>query len=193
MNTPSHYVINLALLGNTVAPNANIALTLGAIMPDAPIFIFYFVAKWIYKMPEQKIWSEAYFSPPVQFWVSLGHSFPVAIAGLLLSIYFQWRLGIAFFASMIGHSLLDIPVHNDDAHRHFFPLTDYKFISPLSYWDVNHHARIVAGFELAFVAIATPFALGLLKNKFTQGLVLAIDLVYVFAYFRFFIFTLWKF
>ncbi|AFY40254.1 hypothetical protein Lepto7376_4125 [[Leptolyngbya] sp. PCC 7376] len=188
MNTPSHYVINLALLGNTVAPNANVAITLGAIAPDAPIFIFYAVAKFIYRLPEQQIWSEAYFSAPVQFWVSLGHSFPVAIAGLLLSIYFEWRLGVAFFASMIGHSLLDIPVHHDDAHRHFFPLTDYKFISPLSYWDINHHARIVAGFELAFVAISTPFALGLLKNKFTQGLVLSIDLVYIFAYFRFFVF-----
>lgn len=188
MNTPSHYVINLALLGNTIAPNANIALTLGAVMPDAPIFIFYFVAKWILKMPEKQIWSEAYFSAPVQFWVSLGHSFPVAIAGLLLSIYFQQRLGIAFFASMIGHSLLDIPVHNDDAHRHFFPLTDYKFISPLSYWDVNHHARIVAGAEMLMVLAATPFAIGLLKNRFTQGLVLSIDIVYLLAYLRFYVF-----
>jgi hypothetical protein len=39
MNTPSHYVINLALLGNTIAPNANVAITLGAILPDAPIFL----------------------------------------------------------------------------------------------------------------------------------------------------------
>lgn len=89
---------------------------------------------------------------------------------------------------MIGHSLLDIPVHNDDAHRHFFPLTDYKFISPLSYWDVNHHARIVAGAEMLLVLVATPFAIGLLKNRFTQGLVLSIDIVYLLAYLRFYIF-----
>jgi hypothetical protein len=139
-------------------------------------------------MPEKQIWSEAYFSDPVQFWVCLGHSFPLAIAGLLLSIYFQWRLGIAFFASMIGHSLLDFPVHHEDAHRHFFPFSNYKFMSPLSYWDVNHHARFVAGTEMLMVLIASPFAIGLLKHRFTQGLILSIDLLYLFAYFRLYIF-----
>ncbi len=186
MNTPSHYILNLVFLGKTIAPNANIAITLGAILPDAPIFLFYFIVKWVYHLPEKQIWSTAYYSPLVQFWVSLGHSFPIAIAGLLLSIWFQWRLGIAFFASMGGHSLLDLPLHHNDAHRHFFPFTDYKFISPLSYWDINHYGKIVAFVEMAMVIIATPFALNLLKYRFTQGLVIAIDLLYIIAYYKFY-------
>ena len=186
MNTPSHYVLNLVVLGKTIAPNANVPLTLGAILPDAPIFLFYFIAKWLYRLPEKQIWSAAYYSPFVQFWVSLGHSFPLGGAGLLLSICCQWRLGIAFFASLLGHSLLDFPVHHDDAHRHFFPFSDYRFISPLSYWDINHHARFVAFGEMALVLIATPFALSLLKYRFFQGLVIAIDLLYIVAYRKFY-------
>ena len=62
MNTPSHYIVNLALLGK-VAPNANVAITIGAILSDLPIFVFYAVAKLIYRLPERQIWSEAYYEP----------------------------------------------------------------------------------------------------------------------------------
>ena len=65
MNTPSHYILNLALLGKTIDSKNNMAIAIGAILPDIPIFIFYFVAKYIYKLPESKIWSEAYYEP---FW-----------------------------------------------------------------------------------------------------------------------------
>ncbi len=187
MNTPSHYILNLVVLSKTFTPNASVAITLGAILPDVPIFVFYFVAKWVYRLPEREIWSTAYYSDIVQFWVSVGHSFPVAIAGLLICLFYHWTPGIALFGSMIGHSLLDFPFHHDDAHRHFFPLSDYKFISPLSYWDIKHHARSVACVEMGLVLAATPWAIGILNYRFTQGLVLAIDLLYVFAYTKFYL------
>jgi hypothetical protein len=38
MNTPGHYILNLALLGKTIAPQHNTAIALGAILPDIPIF-----------------------------------------------------------------------------------------------------------------------------------------------------------
>jgi len=41
-----------------------------------------------------------------------------------------------------------LPVHAEDAYRHFWPLTDWRFFSPLSYWDVNHHARWVGTVEV---------------------------------------------
>jgi hypothetical protein len=179
MNTPSHYILNLVILCKTIAPNNNEAIAIGAILPDLPIFIFYGVAKLIYRLPEKQIWTETYYTPVVQFWVALGHSFPIAIVGLAISSYYRWSFGVALFASIICHSLLDIPVHNDDAHRHFFPVSDYRFISPLSYWDVNHYGRIVAFVEILLVIIVTPFAFDLLKNSLTKGIVIAIDLIYI--------------
>ncbi|WP_175561219.1 hypothetical protein [Hydrococcus rivularis] len=78
MNTPSHYILNLAFLGKAIAPNANVAITLGAILPDLPIFAFYIVAKFFCKMPEHQIWSQAYYKPFWQNLIALFHSFPVA-------------------------------------------------------------------------------------------------------------------
>ena len=90
---------------------------------------------------------------------------------------------------MICHSLLDIPVHNDDAHRHFFPLTDYRFMSPLSYWDPNHYGRFVALFELLLVLGVTPLVLNILNSVYTKGIVIFIDVVYIVGYLTFYVFS----
>jgi hypothetical protein len=39
---------------------------LGAIAPDAAIFVCYGWAKWVQKLPESVIWPEAYYSQPWQ-------------------------------------------------------------------------------------------------------------------------------
>lgn len=188
MNTPGHYVLNLALLGKTLAPKNSLAIAIGAILPDIPIFIFYAVAKFIYRMPESKIWSEAYYEPFWQNIVALFHSIPLALIGAVICYFLDWKPGMILFISMIGHSLLDLPVHNDDAHRHFFPFSDYRFISPFSYWDTNHYGRIVAFIEMALVLGVNPLALSLLHSPWTKGIIIAIDMFYLLVYSRFYLF-----
>jgi hypothetical protein len=191
VNTPSHYVLNVVALGYAFAPDAVTAITLGAIAPDIPIFLFYAVAKLIYRLPEAQIWSEAYYeSAGWQTAITIGHSFPLAILGLALCLWGQWRMGFFFFASMIGHSLLDIPVHHDDAHRHFFPLSHYRFISPLSYWDPRHHGRLVAAVELLLVLGVSPLAWTVLKTAWSRGILVAINGLYLIGYSRFYLASL---
>ncbi|MEL6439368.1 MAG: hypothetical protein AAFQ80_08965 [Cyanobacteria bacterium J06621_8] len=187
MNTPGHYILNLALLGTTVTSKNNEAIALGAILPDVPIFIFYFVAKFIYKMPEGKIWSEAYYEPFWQNLVALFHSIPLALIGAAICYQLGWQSGTLLFISMVCHSLLDLPVHNDDAHRHFFPFSDYRFISPFSYWDSRHHGKIVSFVEMSLVLGANPIVFGLLNTPWTKGIVILIDLFYLLGYYRFYL------
>lgn len=189
MNTPSHYILNLVFLGKTIAPNANLAITLGAILPDLPIFIFYGVSKLIHKLPENEIWGKAYYEPFWQALVALFHSFPLAGMGLIACLYWKWETGMIFCTSLIFHSLLDFPVHNDDAHRHFFPFSNYRFISPLSYWDGAHYGKIVALTEVLLVLAVTPLALSLLKSGISKGIIFIIDLLYIVGYIRFYLST----
>jgi len=66
------------------------------------------------------------------------------------------KKGIAiFFASMFFHSLFDYPVHHDDAHAHFFPLTNYHFISPISYWNPAYHGMWIGLLEMATVLVGS--------------------------------------
>jgi len=48
-----------------------------------------------------------------------------------------------------------LPVHHDDGHRHFFPLSDWRFESPVSYWDPAHYGHIFLWIELLLVAAGT--------------------------------------
>jgi hypothetical protein len=43
----------------------------------------------------------------------------------------------------------DLPLHREDAHGHFFPLSSWRFMSPVSYWDVRHYGAYAAAAELA--------------------------------------------
>ena len=151
MNTPSHIVINLFILGREESTNNSLPIIIGSILPDIAIFWFYFWAKFIKNIPSSKIWSEVYFSSFWQNIFAIPNSIVLCLIGVGLAHYWQQPFWKILFISMIVHCLLDLPVHHDDAHRHFVPLSNYRFISPLSYWDKNHYGKWVALAELLLV------------------------------------------
>lgn len=187
MNTPSHAIINLVLLTKPQLPQANLAIVIGGILPDIPIFIFYFWAKFIARLPEAKIWSEAYYQPLIQNLVAIFHSIPLAIIGLLISYYFGWEILQVIYISLVLHSLLDLPVHNDDAHRHFFPFSNYRFISPISYWDPKHYGSIVALIEILLVLLATLRVFPGINSFVGKGLIILVNIFYWGSYFYFYL------
>jgi hypothetical protein len=64
---------------------------------------------------------------------------------------------LVFFSSMLLHVFGDLPLHHDDAHRHFFPFSDWRFVSPVSYWDPAHHGQWAGLIELTGVVAAATF------------------------------------
>ena len=57
-------------------------------------------------------------------------------------------LGLFALAALL-HLAGDVPVHADDAHRHFWPLTDWRFHSPVSYWNPSQGGDWFAFVEAA--------------------------------------------
>lgn len=179
MNTPSHAVLNLFLLGKEKIPVANLPIFIGAILPDIPIFVFYVWAKLIARLPEQQIWSVTYYEPFWQNVVAIFHSIPLALLGWLIAYKFGWQSMQLLCISMVVHSLLDLPVHHDDAHRHFFPLSNYRFISPISYWDTKHYGKIVSLFELSFTLLATFPVFHVLQSGISKVLLIGNTIFYL--------------
>ncbi|MEO1069565.1 MAG: hypothetical protein AAFW95_10665, partial [Cyanobacteria bacterium J06638_6] len=141
MNTPNHLIINLALLRRPESPSMTWPILIGALIPDAALFVFYGWARW-QRLPERVIWNEAYYSQPWQAIFAVGNSIPLGLLGVGLGYYFQrpW-LGL-LGASMVLHHLADLPLHHDDAHQHLWPFSSFRFISPVSYWDVEHFGHL---------------------------------------------------
>ncbi|MGK7943986.1 MAG: hypothetical protein AB4058_05910 [Microcystaceae cyanobacterium] len=189
MNTPSHTIINLVALGRNTSPSLNYAIILGSILPDIAIFWFYFWSKWIKGLPDNYIWSKAYFSPAWQDIFAVPNSFILCGIGLGIASYFQKPWWQFLFLSMILHLICDIAVHHDDAHRHFFPLSNYRFISPLSYWDVRHYGRWVALFELITV-VGCSLWLGKQSPWWGKALLFSNSAFYIFFYLQFYLLRL---
>jgi len=186
VNTPTHAIVNLSLLGKLPLSQFNLPSVIGGIIPDLPIFVFYLWAKFVRKLPESQIWSEAYYQPLCQNAVALFHSIPLAVLGWIIGYYGGWQTMQILCLSLILHSLLDLPVHNSDAHRHFFPFSNYRFISPLSYWDREHYGTIVALVELLLVIAATWNCFSFVQSAVGKGLMLAVNLFYLIGYIYFY-------
>lgn len=147
MNTPAHLVVNLAVLaGGARRPHAR-EVAVGALLPDLPMFGFFLWERLVLGTPDRTIWAVSYFEPTWQACFDLFNSIPLAAVGLLTALLLK-RPGPALLcASMLLHCLLDLPLHREDGHRHFFPLSDWRFMSPVSYWDPRHRGAMGAGLE----------------------------------------------
>ncbi len=149
MQTPAHLAISLLVWPKEIRWTDAAAVTVGAILPDISMFFFYGYQKAI-GTAEREIWGTLYFEPHWQYFFDVFNSIPAAI---LLFVLFRWlkiRWAQLLVASAGLHMLCDLPVHHDDGHRHFLPFSNWRFESPVSYWDPDHFGYIFAAVELVF-------------------------------------------
>jgi len=78
-------------------------------------------------------------------------------------------------------------VHNDDAHRHFFPFSNYRFISPFSYWDRNHYGSIVSFVEMLLVLLSTFRLFGFVHSYVGKILLILVNCFYLIASVSFYV------
>jgi hypothetical protein len=154
MHTPGHVVVNLMVLGSAFGHEK--AIMAGAIVPDLPIVVLYLYER-ARKTPPDVIWSVCY---QRKHWLAIihgAHSIPLAILGMLAGWLVDEPAILLFFTSVLAHASCDFPLHAIDAHRHFFPFSEYRFISPISYWDVRYHGRTVARIEALLVCACSAY------------------------------------
>lgn len=159
MNTQTHLLLATALFARPGRENrvGNIAVITGALVPDAAIFAMFGWSKLV-GAPESEVWSNWYFNPPWLTAIDWMNSLPLFSGLLLLS----WLLArgpmalaslssaLALFAlAAITHLLGDLPLHVNDGHAHFVPFSQWRYVSPVSYWDPRYYGNIASVIELA--------------------------------------------
>jgi hypothetical protein len=154
MNTPTHALLNLTLIGRSRSNVEQTAILVGGILPDVPMFVFYAFEK-ARGTSERMIWDERYFQSAWQGVFDLFNSLPL-ILFLLMTVAMLRRPAVFFLLlSMLLHTVVDFFVHVNDAHRHFYPFSNYRFQSLISYWNPAHYGWLVSPFELILVLIAS--------------------------------------
>jgi hypothetical protein len=160
MITPTHMLVAGALVGRPTQRPWQLALAwFGGFFPDMSVFVMVILARTglvtadsLWRQPAGLYWQE-----PWQSFSAISNSMP--LYALLIGIgwivwrgrFVRWRpagLGLLLFAAAaLLHVLLDFPVHTDDAHVHFWPFSDWRFHSPVSYYQRDHYGDIVGTIE----------------------------------------------
>ena len=155
MNTPAHLILNAAALGRGRLRDETRWILLGAVAPDLGMFVFFAWQVGVLGTSQTQIWNVEYFRPDWQLFFDLANSIPLAALGLAIAWRLQSTRATAFFASVCLHCAIDLALHHDDGHRHFLPLTGWRFASPISYWDPRHYGWLGALLEVCTVALGS--------------------------------------
>ena len=178
MNTPAHIVVNLLVLGKEETKGAIAPAAVGGLLPDLPMMVFYVHAKIFSGISEQVIWNHTYHAAGWQTFFDLFNSLPLIALGYTGARLAGGKRLAVLFAGMALHCLGDLLLHHDDAHRHLFPLSDWRFSSPVSYWDPQHFGHIAGPLEAAAVVAGCGFLLKRYRSPKARLLVAALATAY---------------
>lgn len=133
---------------------------LGGAFPDVPMFMMVAASRMgltsttnLWRQPDGLYWNDPWLTL-----TDLSHSIPIWGALALLG-YVLWRrsngvwvnVGLAFVVFSSGaliHSFADMLTHVNDGHAHFSPFSDWRFVSPVSYWQRAHYGKEFGIFEM---------------------------------------------
>ena len=189
MTTHSHVILNIALLSKRDKPFLHRYAFIGAVLPDLPLFIFFIIESIIRKTPQRELWDSVYFTEAWQNFFDIFNAVPLILILLGIGYYLLNSEKITVFAwSLLIHCGFDLLTHNDDGHHHFYPLSDFAFESPISYWDRDHYAGIVAPIERVVFLIASIYLFRRLKTRLARWCLIIVNVLFVTSYLLFFLF-----
>jgi len=148
MNTPAHVILAVAAFGRRGRPGVTAAAFAGGLVPDASLYLLAGGAL-AGGVPAQTVFGEYYYSDAWQAVFAVDNSIPLWALVLAVGLWRRSDVAVAFAAAGLLHLALDLPLHATDGRPHFWPVTDWVFASPVSYWDDGHHAGIVGPLEVA--------------------------------------------
>ena len=164
METYAHsfYTWALAKHGITAGRAAGVAGAVGAAFPDLPAF----AGTAYYMFRDGTVWSETsldaiYFSGPFGATGSALHSAVPSVAALVLYRLLKlgardWhRIVLWFLLGWLGHTVADFLTHADDVRPLFWPISDWTWSSPVSYYNPMYFGRefFVVNHALMLLAI----------------------------------------
>lgn len=189
MTTHSHVILNIALLSKRDKPFLHRYAFIGAALPDLPLFIFFIIESIIRKTPDDELWGTLYFTEAWQNFFDIFNSVPLILILLGIGYYLLNSEKVTVLAwSLLIHCGFDFLTHHDDGHHHFYPLSDFAFESPISYWDRDHYAGIVAPIERVVFLIASIYLFSRLKTRLARWCLVIVNVLFVASYLLFFLF-----
>jgi len=150
-----------------------------------------FILAKIQGVSDEVLWGEWYYSDTWQHLGAISNSIPIFLftAVVCYGILKSWmqRFGdhpetiqAIMFAALAAlmHTVTDLPLHNDDGHPHFWPLSLWIYQSPVSYWDPDHFGLQWSVVELIIAAGLIIFLWRRTIRKWVKSLLILVGVSY---------------
>ena len=189
MLTQTHIIMGAALFGGKVPKRAWVG-ALGGVLPDIPMLLIVLGLK-LASIPDPIIFGYLYWQDWWQVTNAIAHNFwlwgGLFLVALLLrerlaataEAIDHWSLVMVFSASAFLHVMIDFLVHREDAHMSFWPVTRWKFMSPVSYYDPAHFGGYFSLFEALLGLGLAALLIRRFANTWARGALLFAMLLYV--------------
>ena len=152
---------------------------LGAFLPDLSLYVLAGVSIFWMDIPPQQVFDVLYYSSSWQQVFAIDNSFVLWGVGLAIAIWRKATWAIALCGAALLHLALDFPVHTHDARMHFWPISDWRFISPYSYWDQSHGGHIIGTIEIVLVILLAGYLIWNFKDRWLRLAFAALALLQV--------------
>ena len=179
MITPSHIIYNLALLREPGNRTRNLAVVAGAMVPDLLTYIFFFLTYFVFGYSMSEIWDDMYFNSEWRVFINATHSLILWPLGAFIAYLWHKRTAMFFFLSSTVHVVFDFFVHTDDAYAHFWPLTDWRFISPVSYWNPAEYGHIVGLLDCIIILGLLIYLYQTTEQKYVRWSFVVLGILYI--------------
>ncbi len=157
MNTPAHLIFGAAAFGRPGQAKVTGAAMLGGVLPDLSLYLMVAWAQWIQGYSPREVFGRLYFSDGWMAVFAVDNSIPLWGMGFALALWLRRPVLVALTGAALLHLGFDFMLHGPDARPQFWPLTDWKFDSPYSYWDRSRHAGLIGPAEMLISAVLTGF------------------------------------
>lgn len=179
MNTPAHLLFAAGLFAKPDSPKITVAAMIGGLLPDLSLYIMASFSLFILGNSPAYVFDVQYFSPLWQQIFAIDNSFILWGIVCVTAVYIKKPWLIALSGSALLHLCFDFPLHHDDARQHFWPISNWVFESPYSYWDKNHHGGIISIIEQVLVIVIWAFLCRRFKSTKMRALFTALALMEV--------------
>lgn len=195
MMTQTHLLIAAAVFARPGEKARNTAALVGGVLPDLALYTL-LAGGLIAGITLEEMFSQRYWSPAWQAAMSPGNSASAFL--LVLAVGYGLSQGdrhrqlglvlIALGGAALAHIALDFPLHVDDGHTHLWPFSDWKFVSPVSYWDPAYFGNWVRPVEFVIGMVCLVVIFRRFKARWVRALTIAGMAAYVLEPLFFFIY-----
>jgi len=177
MNTPAHLIFGLAAFGDPARKGVIAAALAGAMIPDASLYLMAGTHLMILDTPANVVFGELYFSDAWQSIFRVDNSIILWGIALVIGIMMRSQIVIALCGAALLHLGFDFLLHHDDGRAHFWPISNWIFQSPVSYWDGNHYGNIVGPIEAALSLAVCVWLWRQYTGRWMRALILSLGIL----------------